>query len=215
MKKRLLSIALVLVLALSLLPFGAAAARVNGPDAFALVKDYAVQNGAYSGDSYVYQCAEEKVDDMPGTFYLKYTPASDVVTLRCTFSKNVITFETTLVIPASLEMPYTARMNVTGLLTASQTAAVDSGFNTTTPLTITEQSTSMQVDSLEESFRYMLALMPFIFDKFYRGKNCGSEQGSGLGLYIVKYITEKMGGSILLRNHISGLEAVVALPVEK
>ena len=57
--------------------------------------------------------------------------------------------------------------------------------------------------------------MPFIFDKFYRGKNCGSEQGSGLGLYIVKYITEKMGGSILLRNHISGLEAVVALPVEK
>ena len=159
MKKRLLSIALVLVLALSLLPFGAAAARVNGPDAFALVKDYAVQNGVYSGDSYVYQCAEEKVDDMPGTFYLKYTPASDAVTLSCTFNKSVITFETTLVIPASLEMPYTARMNVTGLLTASQTAAVDSGFNTTTPLTITEQSSSMQIDSLEESFRYMLALM--------------------------------------------------------
>lgn len=33
--------------------------------------------------------------------------------------------------------------------------------------------------------------MPFIFDKFYRGKNCGNEQGSGLGLYIVKYLTEK------------------------
>ena len=32
--------------------------------------------------------------------------------------------------------------------------------------------------------------VPFIFDKFYRGKNCGKEQGSGLGLYIVKYITE-------------------------
>lgn len=56
--------------------------------------------------------------------------------------------------------------------------------------------------------------MPFIFDKFYRGKNCGNEQGSGLGLYIVKYLTEKMGGSILLRNHTSGLEAVVSLPVE-
>lgn len=25
--------------------------------------------------------------------------------------------------------------------------------------------------------------MPFIFEKFYRGKNCGKEQGSGLGLY--------------------------------
>ena len=57
--------------------------------------------------------------------------------------------------------------------------------------------------------------MPFIFDKFYRGKNCGSEQGSGLGLYIVKYLAEKMGGSILLRNHTNGLEAVVFLPVEK
>ena len=56
--------------------------------------------------------------------------------------------------------------------------------------------------------------MPFIFDKFYRGKNCGNEQGSGLGLYIVKYLAEKMGGSILLRNHTNGLEAVVFLPVE-
>ena len=56
--------------------------------------------------------------------------------------------------------------------------------------------------------------MPFIFDKFYRGKNCGNEQGSGLGLYIVKYLAEKMGGSILLRNHTNGLEAVVSLPIE-
>ena len=57
--------------------------------------------------------------------------------------------------------------------------------------------------------------MPFIFDKFYRGKNCGSEQGTGLGLYIVKYLAEKMGGSILLHNHTSGLEALVSLPMEK
>lgn len=57
--------------------------------------------------------------------------------------------------------------------------------------------------------------MPFIFDKFYRGKNCGSEQGSGLGLYIVKYITEQMNGSILLHNHNDGLEATVILPITK
>lgn len=55
--------------------------------------------------------------------------------------------------------------------------------------------------------------MPFIFDKFYRGKNCGSEQGSGLGLYIVKYIMEQMDGDILLKNHNDGLEAVVSLPI--
>lgn len=55
--------------------------------------------------------------------------------------------------------------------------------------------------------------MPFIFDKFYRGKNCGDEQGSGLGLYIVKYITEQMNGKILLHNHADGLEAIISLPI--
>ncbi len=55
--------------------------------------------------------------------------------------------------------------------------------------------------------------MPFIFDKFYRGKNCGNEQGSGLGLYIVKYIAEKMNGKVLLHNHSDGLEATVSLPI--
>lgn len=54
--------------------------------------------------------------------------------------------------------------------------------------------------------------MPFIFEQFYRGKNCGGEQGSGLGLYIVKYLTEKMNGKVLLHNHPDGLEAVVSLP---
>lgn len=57
--------------------------------------------------------------------------------------------------------------------------------------------------------------MPFIFDKFYRGKNAGNEQGSGLGLYIVKYIVGQMGGQVLLRNHYNGLEVTVCLPVKK
>ncbi len=53
--------------------------------------------------------------------------------------------------------------------------------------------------------------MPFIFGKFYRGSNCGEQQGSGLGLYIVKYLVEKMGGIVTLHNHKDGLEAVVSL----
>lgn len=56
--------------------------------------------------------------------------------------------------------------------------------------------------------------MPFIFDKFYRGRNAGKEQGSGLGLYIVKYLTEKMGGKVLLHNHEGSFEAIVTLPVK-
>lgn len=55
--------------------------------------------------------------------------------------------------------------------------------------------------------------MPFIFDKFYRGKNCGNEQGSGLGLYIVKYIAEQMHGKVKLHNHPDGLEAIISLPI--
>lgn len=54
--------------------------------------------------------------------------------------------------------------------------------------------------------------MPFVFGKFYRGKNSDGEQGSGLGLYIVKHITEQMKGSITLHNHSDGLEVTVAFP---
>lgn len=57
--------------------------------------------------------------------------------------------------------------------------------------------------------------MPFIFEQFYRGGNCGNEQGSGLGLYIVKYIAGHMGGTVTLHNHVNGLEAVVSLPLKE
>lgn len=57
--------------------------------------------------------------------------------------------------------------------------------------------------------------MPFITDKFYRGHNCGSENGSGLGLYIVRYIAEQSGGKLTLRNRTKGLEAIVSLPIKK
>ena len=55
--------------------------------------------------------------------------------------------------------------------------------------------------------------MPFIFEKFYRGKNSQGEQGSGLGLYIVKYITEQMGGTVVLDNCQDGLEVIITLPL--
>lgn len=54
--------------------------------------------------------------------------------------------------------------------------------------------------------------IPFIFNKFYRGKNCGSEHGSGLGLYIVDYIMKRMDGKVLLNSYKNGLEVVIILP---
>ncbi len=55
--------------------------------------------------------------------------------------------------------------------------------------------------------------MPFVFEKFYRGKNVLNRQGSGLGLYIVKYICEKMNGTIELHNTKDGLEARISIPL--
>ena len=56
--------------------------------------------------------------------------------------------------------------------------------------------------------------IPFALDKFYRGKNSADKPGAGLGLYIVKYITNKMNGEVRLYNHVDGLEVVVELPVK-
>ena len=57
--------------------------------------------------------------------------------------------------------------------------------------------------------------MPFIFDKFYRGHNHGSQPGSGLGLYIVKYLMTQMDGDIELQNTADGLSAKLILPVNE
>ena len=51
--------------------------------------------------------------------------------------------------------------------------------------------------------------IPFITGKFYRGKNVGNENGSGLGLYIVKELMEKMNGELKLFNKKPGLDVVL------
>ena len=53
--------------------------------------------------------------------------------------------------------------------------------------------------------------IPFIKGKFYRGKNVGDENGSGLGLYIVDELARKMGGKVELYNKAPGLDVVICL----
>lgn len=55
--------------------------------------------------------------------------------------------------------------------------------------------------------------MPFIFDKFYRGRNCGEESGAGLGLFIVKYVLNQMGGEVQAVNTGNGLDVVLVMPM--
>ena len=56
--------------------------------------------------------------------------------------------------------------------------------------------------------------LPFVFNKFYRGKNCGNENGAGLGLYIVRYIAVQSGGEVKLKNTGDGLAVTVSLPID-
>lgn len=43
--------------------------------------------------------------------------------------------------------------------------------------------------------------LPYIFDEFYRGdESRNKREGNGLGLYIVKYLMEAMGGSVRAEN---------------
>lgn len=56
--------------------------------------------------------------------------------------------------------------------------------------------------------------MPFVNRKFYRGKNVEDKPGSGLGLYIVDYIMERMHGGMILENRADGLEVILWLPAE-
>lgn len=55
--------------------------------------------------------------------------------------------------------------------------------------------------------------IPFIFDKFYRGKDTGNENGAGLGLYIVKYVVRQSGGEVYAENLSDGFMIKIILPV--
>jgi two-component system sensor histidine kinase MprB len=42
--------------------------------------------------------------------------------------------------------------------------------------------------------------LPYVFDRFYRGKNSRGRQGSGLGLAIVRQVAVQLGGSVEASN---------------
>lgn len=56
--------------------------------------------------------------------------------------------------------------------------------------------------------------IPFVMQKFYRGHNVGNQPGSGLGLYIVKYLVDEMKGNVEICNSESGLDVVFCLPIK-
>ncbi|MBB6714031.1 sensor histidine kinase [Clostridium gasigenes] len=55
--------------------------------------------------------------------------------------------------------------------------------------------------------------MPFIFEKFYRGKNIENKPGAGLGLYIAKYIMDQMEGKVEINNRSDGLTVILKIKI--
>ena len=53
--------------------------------------------------------------------------------------------------------------------------------------------------------------LPFIFNKFYRGKNAGDKSGYGLGLHISKFLLEQMSGELRCENRHGGFAVILAL----
>lgn len=56
--------------------------------------------------------------------------------------------------------------------------------------------------------------LPFVCDRFYRGCNAGDAPGAGLGLFIVHYLVEQMGGTVHLENAAPGLRVTLEFPNE-
>ena len=59
--------------------------------------------------------------------------------------------------------------------------------------------------------------LPDLFERFWRGDEARSAkngEGSGLGLYIVKYIVEAHGGFVTAKND-NGLQIKISLPCVK
>lgn len=53
--------------------------------------------------------------------------------------------------------------------------------------------------------------IPLIFNKFYRSENSDGKSGTGLGLYISKYIMTKMSGDIYCKNTDAGFIVILKL----
>ncbi|HEX2925178.1 MAG TPA: HAMP domain-containing sensor histidine kinase [Ruminiclostridium sp.] len=53
--------------------------------------------------------------------------------------------------------------------------------------------------------------LPLVFNKFYRGKNTAGQAGSGLGLYISRYLMKQMNGDISCENLDDGFKVTLSI----
>lgn len=88
------------------------------------------------------------------------------------------------------------------------------------------RGTSVEVEGIANDDAYLVTVrdfgsgipahdLPFATERFYRGSNAEGQPGSGLGLFIASYLTERMGGHLRLENAHPGLRAQVELRITR
>lgn len=84
-----------------------------------------------------------------------------------------------------------------------------------TPITITSRLTEtyLELDIMDDGPGIPEDELPLLFNKFYRGSNAEGRSGSGLGLYISKYLMQRMHGDIACRNREGGFTVTLFIPL--
>lgn len=73
------------------------------------------------------------------------------------------------------------------------------------------QNGFMEVDIIDKGKGVKPEELPLLFNKFKRGSNSEGKSGSGLGLYISKYLMQKMNGDISCENLPSGFKVTLII----
>ncbi len=80
-------------------------------------------------------------------------------------------------------------------------------------ITVTKTGEEIQICFADHGAGVPEEKLPFLFDEFYRGDESRNEKkGNGLGLYIVKYLTEGMGGYVSAKSE-NGFAVFLTFPV--
>lgn len=80
-------------------------------------------------------------------------------------------------------------------------------------ITVTKTGEEIQICFADHGAGVPEEKLPFLFDEFYRGDESRNEKkGNGLGLYIVKYLTEGMQGQVFAKSE-NGFAVFLTFPV--
>jgi signal transduction histidine kinase len=87
--------------------------------------------------------------------------------------------------------------------------------NSGTPIDITFEIRDhyLEVDILDYGPGVPEEELPLIFNKFFRGSLAVSQNGAGLGLYISRYMMQKMQGEIVCSNRQNGFTVKLLIPL--